>query len=191
MEIEKIYGNLPTLETERLTLRKMNSKDITDIFEYASNEEVTKYVTWNTHRTFEDTKQFVKLVLNQYKAKRVAPWVIEDKENRKVIGTIDFVSWNPEQKVAEIGYAISQDYWGKGITTEATKKIIKFGFEKMDLVRIQARCFSENIGSARVMEKAGMSFEGVMRNGVFLKGKHRDLKIYSILKEEFFPLEKV
>lgn len=55
----------------------------------------------------------------------------------------------------------------------------------MDLVRIQARCVVENIGSARVMEKAGMSFEGIIRKGILMKGKHRDLKIYSILNEEF------
>lgn len=55
----------------------------------------------------------------------------------------------------------------------------------MDLVRLQARCYLENIGSARVMEKAEMSFEGIIRKGLFIKGRHRDLKMYSILKEEF------
>lgn len=55
----------------------------------------------------------------------------------------------------------------------------------MNLVRIQARCDVENIGSARVMEKAGMSFEGIIRKGIFVKGMHRDLKMYSILNEEF------
>lgn len=185
MNIEKIYGDLPILETERLLLRKVTLEDIEDMHLYGSDEEVSKYVTWNTHETISDTKDFLESVLNKYENKQVSPWGIENKENGKFIGTIDFVWWQPNHKIAEIGYVISKDYWGKGLTTEVAKEIIKFGFEEMDLVRIQARCDIENIGSARVMEKAGMSFEGTIRKGMFLKGKHRDLKMYSILKNEF------
>ncbi|SMQ80961.1 ribosomal-protein-alanine N-acetyltransferase [Bacillus sp. OV166] len=186
MEIEKIYGDLPILETERLILRKVTLDDAEDIFSYGSNEEVSKYVTWNTHQTLSETKEFIGFVMNKYESSQVAPWGIEHKETGKFIGTIDFVWWQPNQKIAEIGYVISQDYWGNGLTTEVAKEVIRFGFEKMDLVRIQARCFVENIGSARVMEKTGMSFEGILRKGMFVKGKHRDLKMYSILEEEFY-----
>lgn len=185
MNVEKIYGDLPILETERLILRKVTIEDIQDMYLYGSDEEVSKYVTWNTHETISDTKGFVEFVLNKYENKQVSPWGIECKENGKFIGTIDFVWWQPNNKTAEIGYVISKDYWRKGLTSEVAKEIIKFGFEKMDLVRIQARCDVENIGSARVMEKAGMSFEGIIRKGIFVKGMHRDLKMYSILKEEF------
>ncbi|MCM3569150.1 GNAT family N-acetyltransferase [Neobacillus mesonae] len=185
MKIEQIYGNLPALETERLLLRKISLADVDDMFAYCSNEAVSKYVTWETHQSLKDTEQFINFVLQQYGNKRVAPWGIEFKETGKLIGTIDFVWWHPLHQSAEIGYCLSQDYWGKGITTEAAKKVIKFGFEKMDLMRIQARCFTGNFGSQRVMEKAGMSFEGINRKAMLIKGKHRDLKVYSILKEEF------
>jgi ribosomal-protein-alanine N-acetyltransferase len=185
MEIEKIFGTLPTIETERLILRKITLEDAEDMYNYASNEEVSKYVTWETHKSLSHTKQFIEFVLNQYEKKKIAPWGIEYKENGKFIGTIDFTSWQLKNYAAEIGYVISQDYWGKGITTEAANEVIKFGFNNMDLVRIQAICIVENKGSARVMEKTGMSFEGIIRKGIFIKGKHQDLKIYSILKEEF------
>ncbi|GHI00674.1 GNAT family N-acetyltransferase [Neobacillus kokaensis] len=185
MKIEQINSNLPTLETERLILRKITLGDVDDLYEYCSNEEVSKYVTWDKHKWPSDTKKFVNFVLQQYENKKVAPWGIEYKETGKLLGTIDFVWWRPEHNSAEIGYCLAKDYWGRGITSEAAKELIKFGFEKMDLIRIQARCFTENIGSQRVMEKAGMSFEGINRKAMFIKGKHRDLKIYSILKEEF------
>lgn len=185
MNIEKIYSDLPTLETERLILRKVTKEDIEDMYLYGSDEEVSKYVTWNTHETIADTKGFVEFVLNKYENKQMSPWGIEYKENGKFIGTIDFVWWQPNHKIAEIGYVISKDYWGKGLTTEVAKELVKFGFEEMDLVRVQARCDVENIASARVMEKAGMTFEGIIRKGIFVKGEHRDLKMYSILKEEF------
>jgi len=185
MEVEKIYAALPVLETERLLLRKVTLEDVEDIFAYGSKEEVTKYVTWDRHRSLADTEEFVRFVLNQYENNKVSPWGIEYKENGRLIGTIDFVSWQPKHHTAEIGYVVSPDYWGKGIGTEAAKKVIEFGFENMDLVRIQARCFIANIGSSRVMEKAGMSFEGISRKVAFIKGEHHDLKVYSILRDEF------
>lgn len=185
MEIEKIYGDLPTLETERLILRKVTLEDLEDMYHYGSNEEVSRYATWESHKTLSDTREFIEFILTRYKNKEIAPWGIEYKENGKFIGTIDFVSWQLKHNISEIGYVISQDYWKKGITTEAANEVIKFGFNEMNLVRIQARCVVENISSARVMEKAGMSFEGIIRKGILMKGKHRDLKIYSILNEEF------
>jgi len=185
MKIEDIFETLPILETERLLLRKITIEDVEDIFYYGSNTEVSKYVTWEPHKTLSDAEAFIEFALNQYEKKDIAPWGIEYKENGKLIGTIDFVSWQPQHKIAEIGYVISQDYWGKGIATEAANGVIAFGFHHMDLVRIQARCFVENRGSERVMEKTGMSFEGIIRKAMFVKGKHQDLKMYSILKEEF------
>lgn len=184
MEVEEIYGNLPILETERLILRKVTEADTEAIFEYGSSEEVTRHVLWNRHVTVDDTKAFMDYIQKRYKEKQVAPWGMEYKENGNFIGTIDFVWWKPEHKVAEIGYVLSSDYWGKGLTTEAAKEIIQFGFKQMDLIRIQAKCFSENIASERVMQKCGMSLEGTMRKAMFIKGKHQDLKMYSIVKDE-------
>lgn len=75
---------------------------------------------------------------------------------------------------------------GKGLVTEAVKEVIKHGFEKMNLNRIYARCFVENIGSQKVLEKVGMKFEGILREQLFIKGAFRDMKIYSILRKEYY-----
>ena len=190
MEIEQIYGDLPALETDRLLLRKITIEDLEGMYSYASNQVVAKYVTWNAHQFISDTKEFVEFVLSQYENRKIAPWGIEYKETGNFIGTIDFVSWLPHHNTAEIGYVIHPHYWGRGITTEAAKRVISFGFEKMDLVRIQARCLIENIGSARVMEKSGMTFEGILRKAIFIKEQHQDLKMYSIIKEEFLSSER-
>ena len=190
MEIAQIYGDLPIIETERLLLRKITFNDADDIYEYTSDQLVSQYVTWDHHETIMDTKGFIHFVNQQYTLKKLAPWGIEYKDNGKLIGTIDFVSWQPKHFTAEIGYAITRAYWGKGMTTEATKALIDFGFTKMNVVRIQARCMIENIGSQRVMEKCGMSFEGIIRKAIFSKGQQHDLKLYSILKEEFETLHK-
>ncbi|MEK9196669.1 GNAT family protein [Lysinibacillus halotolerans] len=184
MKIKDIYSDLPILETERLILRKITLDDLEEMFHYCSNDEVTKYLVWDTHKTIEDTKAFIDFSLKRYKAHQLSPWGIVDKENKKFIGTIDFITWDTKHKTAEIGYALSHEHWGKGMMTEAAKQVISFGFEHMDLTRIQARCFVENFGSERVMQKSGMTFEGILRKSMFVKGEHKDLKIYSILKEE-------
>ncbi|MBR3119588.1 MAG: GNAT family N-acetyltransferase [Oceanobacillus sp.] len=186
---EDTYSDLPKIETERLILRKITKQDVPDMYAYCSDPEVTRFVTWNPHQSLADTEAFVEFILNNYKKKSLAPWGMEYKKTGKIIGTVDLASWNPTHQSAEIAYCIHQGYWGCGLTTEAAKSVIAFGFSNMDLIRIQARCFVANIGSERVMEKLGMTFEGIIRKGMLVKGKHEDLKLYSILKEEFELIE--
>ncbi|MFC4559799.1 GNAT family N-acetyltransferase [Virgibacillus kekensis] len=185
MKIEAIFSDLPILETERLILRKVTSGDAEEMYIYGANPEVSRYVSWNTHSSIADTREFIGFILKQYKNSQLAPWGIEHKESGQFIGTINFLSWNPRHKTAEIGYVLAKKYWGQGLTTEAANAVIRFGFENMELVRVQAKCLVKNIGSQRVMEKSGMSYEGRIRKGMFVKGEHIDLNLYSILREEF------
>ncbi len=184
MLIEEVYGNLPVLETDRLILRKLRPEDEKDVFDYCSDEEVSKYTTWGAHQTIEDTRAFLNFVFDKYQQNTVAPWGVEDKASGRIIGTTGYMTWDTFNSNAEIGYALSRAYWGKGYMSEAVRSIIDFGFDVMDLVRIEARCLPSNIGSSRVMEKSGMSFEGILRKYILFKGFHEDIKMYSILKDE-------
>ncbi|WP_301108081.1 GNAT family protein [Sporosarcina sp.] len=179
-----ILDDLPELETERLLLRKITSADTADIFSYSSNENVSKYVTWGKHQSIEDTEKFIDFILKGYEYFNKALWGIVLKDTGQLIGTIDFVSMNKNHQSAEIGYVLSEPFWGKGITTEAAKRIIEFGFTELELERIQARCIAENTGSHKVMEKSGMTYEGTMRKGFLSDGRFHDLKFFSILREE-------
>jgi [ribosomal protein S5]-alanine N-acetyltransferase len=91
----------------------------------------------------------------------------------------------PEHSRAELGYVLAQEYWGTGLMPEAVRRVIRFCFERMDLNRVEARCLAENVASARVMEKAGMSYEGTLRKREYIKGAYRDMKMYSILRSEY------
>lgn len=182
MKIEDIFSDLPQLETQRTLLRKVRKEDEADMFDYCSDEEAARHTTWERHRTIDDTRQFIHYIMDSYENQRLSTWGIEDKATGKFIGTCDFINWNTRHARAEIGYALSKMFWGKGYMTEIVKKLIEFGFSKMELARVEAYCLPENIGSARVMEKAGMSFEGILRKRIFVKGKHRDLKLYAIVK---------
>ncbi len=185
MKIEDIYGNLPTLETERLILRKMTMDDTEDMFEYASDPEISIHSTWESHISIEATRDFLERIMKAYEENQVAGWGVVLKENNKLIGTSGYVNWSTNHNRAEIGYAISRSLWNKGLMTEAVNEVIRFGFNKMELNRIEARCKLENIGSERVMQKVGMTMEGILREQVFMKGSYHDLKLYSLLRKDY------
>lgn len=184
MRIEDVFADLPSLETDRTLLRQLRREDEQDIFSYGSDEEVSRYTAWPAHRTMEDTRLYLSRVLDKYSNNTVAPWGIEDKQTGQIIGTAGFMAWNLHHSKAEIGFALSRKYWNRGYMTEVIREIISFGFKSMQLVRIEASCLPENTGSARVMEKAGMHFEGILRKTMFVKGSYEDLKMYSIIVDD-------
>ena len=185
MKVEDIFGVFPTLETERLILRKISLNDAEDIFEYAIDPEVATYVSWEPHKSIEDSISFINSMTQRYENTGLSEWGLVYKENKKCIGTCGYMWWRPSHARAELGFALSQKYWNRGLITEALREVIKFGFEKMELNRIEARCFLTNSASEKVMQKVGMKFEGIQREGLFAKGKYQDLKVYSILRREY------
>lgn len=185
MDTAAIFGNLPTIETARLRLRPMTMDDAEDMFAYAANPEVTRYTAWETHRTIDDSRTFLTWVLDQYAAGQIAPWGIEHAAEQRLIGTIGFLWWSTEHARAEFGYAIGQPDWGQGYTTEAARAVVDFGFRVMNLNRIEAQCEPPNIGSARVLEKAGLTYEGTLRQAVYAKGRYRDMALYALLHEDW------
>jgi ribosomal-protein-alanine N-acetyltransferase len=169
-----------------LKLRKLSLRDAGDVFEYASDPEVSKTVSWEFHRTIADSLSFLRQITFQYEKGIPSPWAVVLKETHKMIGTVGYHWWSLENAKSEVGYVISRLYWNKGYMTEALREVIRFGFEKMSLERVEARCFVENLSSERVMQKCGMKLEGVLRNSMFVKGEFRNFKIYSILRDEFY-----
>lgn len=105
--------------------------------------------------------------------------------DNKVIGSIGvFRQGNIHRQTAELGYYIAEEYWGKGIMTEAVKQVCKYVFDKSDIIRIYAEPFAYNAASCRVLEKAGFQYEGTLRDNAVKNGKVIDMKMYSLLKSE-------
>ena len=103
----------------------------------------------------------------------------------KAIGSIAvFRQQNIHRQTAEMGYYIAEEYWGKGIMTDAVKQICEYVFKNSDILRIYAEPFAYNTGSCRVLEKAGFQYEGTLRNNAVKNGKVIDMKMYSLLREE-------
>lgn len=179
---EQITFNLKAIETERLILRKLTLDDAKDVYEYASDKIITKYVTWYPHKSLDESVDFIKRHLDKYKLNEVTNWGIHHKADNKIIGSAGYMTCDFHSKKAELGYALSRNYWNQGIMTEVIKEAISFGFNTLRLIRIQALCKIENIASSRVMEKSGMEFEGILKKYHFAKNDHHDMKIYAITK---------
>jgi ribosomal-protein-alanine N-acetyltransferase len=185
MDIEKLFTESPTFETERLLLRKINMDDLSDYFEFASDSLVTTYTIWHTHQSLDDSKYFIQYMLQKYNSKEAYHWGIIDKSINKLIGRTGFIEWDTKHLKAEIGFGIASHYWNKGIITEATKPIIEYGFLSLGLNRIEGRCNYNNLGSGRAMEKLGMKFEGTLREQLKMKGEFVDQRMYAILRSDF------
>ncbi len=184
-EVREVLKDLPTLETERLILRKMVLNDAEAVFAYASNSEVSRYTLWETHRSIEDSRAFLEFATQKYENGGEPDWGIVYRGNGCLVGACGLVNWEAEHARAEVGFVLSREYWGRGLMSEAVRAILRFGFERMNLNRIEARCIAENAASARVMEKAGMVYEGTLRQREYIKGTYRDIKLYAILKKGF------
>ena len=182
--LTNIFSNIPTLETERLILRKILVSDAEDMFEYSKDQTITKYLTWSPHPDKYYTVDYIKFITRKYKTGDFRDWAVIDKSTGKMIGTCGFTSVDLQNKKAEIGYVYNSAFWGRGIAPEALLAVIDFGFEKLDLNRIEGRFMVENTASRRVMEKCGMTFEGVYRQLLLVKEKYRDVGVCAILRED-------
>ncbi|MBQ6872980.1 MAG: GNAT family N-acetyltransferase [Clostridia bacterium] len=132
--------------------------------------------------TEKDGKEFISTMLA---ANENDTFAFAITVNGKVIGSIGaFRQTNIHNKTAELGYYIAEEYWGKGIMTEAVKQLCDYVFSHTDIIRIYAEPFSHNIGSCRVLEKAGFQYEGTLRSNALKNGNVLDMKMYSKLKTE-------
>ena len=177
----------PSFKSDRMILRKLELSDAKDMFEYCSKEEVSFYENWKPHKSIDETKDFLRWVRWQYLKKKIKTWAIE-LYSGKMIGTVSFVNIDTENKSAEIGYTISNSYWGQGYAKEAAYQLLRFAFVELDLERVQARVIKGNERSRKVLKKLGFSYEGTARNANFYENRLNDLMYFSILKGEFFTL---
>lgn len=174
------------IETDRLILRPFVMADATAMYEnWASDPEVTKYVTWPPHSSIEITRMVVRDWVDGYERADRYNWIIILKGEDKPIGNISVVHLYEHVEACEIGYCMGKPWWGCGIMTEALKAVVDYLFEHVGFNRISARHDPQNIGSGRVMQKAGMTYEGTLRQIDRNNTGICDASYYSILRSEW------
>ncbi len=191
MSLFDIFDRSPKIETERLILRHMKVSDARDMYDYARRPQVTRYLLWAPHDSLDYTRSYLKQVERCYRQGTFHDFGVILKENNRLIGTCGFARIDEANSTAEAGYVLNPDYWGKGIATEALSAVIALGFEKRGFNRIESRYMVDNQASRRVMEKNGMSFEGIHRQMIFVRDGYEDIGICAILKQDYTPYKDV
>lgn len=168
------------LETERLILRPVTLNDAKDMYEYAGDEETTRYI-FPTHQSLQDTKEGI---ATYFMSAPLGKFAIELRQSGKLIGTIDLRAEEALRK-GELGYALNKAYWGQGLVPEAAMAILSLGFDRLGLVSIQALHDENNPNSGRVMEKIGMKKIGRIPSERLSKGEVVDMVLYSISRQDW------
>ena len=174
------------LETERLILRRFTPDDAEAMYRnWASDGEVTRFLTWPTHKSVEASRGVLEEWAKAYSDDGYYQWAIVLKENGDdPIGSISAVRHDDRTEKAEIGYCIGRPWWHRGITSEALDAVIDFMFEQVGAIRVEAKHDPDNPRSGMVMKKCGMKYEGTLRSADRNNQGVCDVCIYSVLKDE-------
>ncbi|MFA6060878.1 MAG: GNAT family protein [Taibaiella sp.] len=175
------------LHTQRLLLRELASRDLNEIHKMNSFPEVDQYNTLGLPESITATEKLLRNWLLEQEAFPRLHYVfcIMDIVSNTFTGMIGLRLGKPKYRNAEVWYKLFPDHWGKGYATEALKELLRFGFQDINLHRIEAGCAVENIGSIKVLEKAGMIREGRTRKLLPIRGEWMDNYGYAILEEDY------
>ena len=180
----KKAGTQP-IETSRLLLRRFRIEDAEDMFtNWASDPEVTRFLTWPAHNDVSVSQTVLKDWIPRYEDGSFFNWAIEWKETGSVIGSIAVVRTDPETETAEIGYCLGRAFWGRGIMPEALRAVMDYLFDIAGANRIAAAHDAKNPNSGRVMEKAGMKREGILRGAGRNNQGVCDMVWYAALRDD-------
>ena len=179
------FRSLPVLETEDLLLRRPSVKDADDIFRYASDREVARYVLWEPHRSVGETRMFLRDLRRRARDGLPSSWVVTLRETGTVIGTIGFVWYSAADRSAELGYSFSREYWNRGFATQSLRAVISALFRSLPLNRIEAQYDLRNPASGRVMQKCGLRQEGILRSRILNKGGYVDVALCAVLRADW------
>lgn len=171
------------LTTKRLFLREFREEDLDDFYRYARNPNVGPSAGWKPHESKAESLGILRVFIQ---CKEV--WAIVNKDTNRVIGSIGLhndVRRN-NSKVKMLGYVLDESFWGKGLMTEAAKRVIKYAFEDLNLDMVSVYHYPFNIGSKKVIQKCGFHYEGTLRLAdTIYDGSVYDLVCYSLTKEEY------
>jgi ribosomal-protein-alanine N-acetyltransferase len=170
-------------KTNRLHMRRPMQSDAAAVFEFGRDPEVTRFMDWPTHITIDAAKEYLRDCEPRWDTVQEYDWMIILTETNEIIGGL---SLRIRGHAADFGYILNRNFWGRGIATEAAITLVSWADSIPSLYRIWATCDVENLASARVLEKAGLSREGVLRKWAIrpnISPEPRDALVYSKIRE--------
>ncbi len=177
----------PTLHAERLVLRPFSEADTDDIFALQSNPNVLRYWDSPPWKERARAERFIASCKQMEQEGSGARLAIERAADHVFIGWCLLINWNADYRSATLGYCLSDSVWGQGFATEAATALLQWGFDTLDLNRVQSETDTRNTASARVLEKLGFVREGTLREDCIVDGDVSDSWVYGLLRREWKP----
>ncbi|MGJ3240050.1 MAG: GNAT family N-acetyltransferase [Anaerolineae bacterium] len=177
------FSHFPTLETDRLILREIHPDDVNALLRLFGNTEVLRFIEMQPIKTIEQANEWLRWMGGVFASEDGLRWGITLKDGT-FVGSAGLHRWNREVHFAEIGCDIAHPHWGHGYGQEAMRTIVNFGWDYMNLNRIEATVVKGNNRSVHVMQKIGFKQEGTLRQRLLRGGKYYDIHIFGILRCE-------
>lgn len=174
------------IETTRLLLRPFRMEDAEAMYcNWASDPEVTKFLSWPAYASVDTAHAILSDWIQQYSRPDFYQWAIELKALGQPIGSISVVNSDDRVDMAEIGYCIGKNWWGRGIMPEAAKAVMAYLFGEVGMLRLEVGHDPVNSASGAVIRKCGFQYEGTLRRRIRSNQGITDVAWYSLLKEEY------
>jgi len=177
-------SQFPTLTTSRLRLRAPDPDDTSALTAMLSFAEVTRFSNWPDAPRQAQVERSVRWMAKLHASGKGCAWIIEDAGARRLIGAIRFNHFDRQAKFGEVGYELHPEFWGRGLMTEALRAVVPCGHQVFWLNRIEAWTLPGNIASDRVLEKAGFTYEGTLRQRSWFKGTYHDFRMFGRLASD-------
>lgn len=187
MNIEKVFEEFPLLSSENLVLKKIEDAHLQEVFTIYNNEKVFEYCGIIPKHNIQTVSKMIGHFDRDYKKKSRVKWGIFQKSHSdQLVGIIEAMDFNQKVNMVTIGYYLAEDYWGKGLASDAVNILVKFLFEEVNINRIQAEVMPLNEASKKVLLKNGFLKEGLLRQAAFWSGKGVvDIEIYGLLQDAY------
>lgn len=180
------HNGTKTIETDRLILRRFEYTDDTAMLKYwIADEKIQSLYSEPVYSTKEEVKELLDVYIGSYEKPDYYRWAIIEKDCGECIGQIAYFLVDNKNHFAEIEYCIGLEFQCRGYATEATKAIISFGFDEINLNKVQICTKTINQPLKRVIEKCGLTYEGTLRDYFFMNGEYMGRHYFSILRSEY------
>lgn len=189
MNLTKVFKEFPILSSTKLELKKIEDRHLQELFDIYDNEKVFEFCGIIPKHNLQTVSKMIGHFDRDYQKKSRVKWgIFQKSQNDTLVGIIEAMDFNQKVDMVTIGYYLAEDYWGKGIATEAVHMLVKYLFEEVAINRIQAEVMPLNEPSKKVLLKNGFLKEGLLRQASLWSGKGIvDLEIYGYLKEDYSP----
>jgi ribosomal-protein-alanine N-acetyltransferase len=180
-EIDPLFDAFPGIETERLSLRRMNVGDAPALFDMLSHSDVARFTARKPLARVSDAVDLLRGVGLEYATRRSIRWGVTLLGEDKIMATVGLHDWDRYHRHISIGFDVAFEEWGNGYGSEMVAAICAYAFDHLSVHRVEAHIMKGNRGSKKMLEGIGFEIEGVLRKRMYKDGHQHDTQLFSLV----------